>query len=315
MRWLALALGLLAGAPGAVSAGEADARLVKLETAWRDWYAAHRVGDTALAVAEDGALGLSLARDAAPGRAAPLASLSKAITAACIADLERAGLVSYSAALADYLPDAPEDLTVAQLLTHAGGVWPDGTQARMWDWVNDAVNRFDEATAAALARPLETPSYRYNNENYAVLGRVVEVVTGTGFEEACAERVFEPLALETPARNPRYGAFLPWGGWEMSAAEYALFADATFAGVDPGAFPSAPVGRGARYGMGALYFEAEGLRITWHTGLLCFGSIDGAGAYFVQVAPGPTVAVTFDGCPGEGALAALDQALLTALLR
>ncbi|MEL6914561.1 MAG: serine hydrolase domain-containing protein [Pseudomonadota bacterium] len=309
MRPLALALGLLAGAAGA------EDRLAATETAWRDWYGAHRVGDTSLAVAEDGALRLSLARSVAPGRPAALASLSKAVTAACIAALAGEGRVAYDTALSEYIPDAPAGLTVAQLLTHGGGLWPDGTQASMWGWVNDPEDRHRAASEAALARPLESAGYRYNNENYAVLGHLVEAVTGEDFEAACTARVFAPLALETPARSARYGAFLPWGGWEMSAEDYALFAEATFAGTDPGAFPSAPVGRGARYGMGAFFFEAEGLRITWHTGLLCFGSIDGAGAYFVQIAPGPTVAVTFDGCPGEGALAALDQALLTALLQ
>ncbi|MEO0676876.1 MAG: serine hydrolase domain-containing protein [Pseudomonadota bacterium] len=309
MTRLALVLALIAGGAGA------DERLAKVETAWRDWYGAHRVGETSLAIVENGAVAFDRARSGAAGAPAPLASLSKAITAACIAALAREGRVDYDAPLPEYLENGPADLTLSALLTHTGGVWPDETQARMWDWVNDSENRHIDASGAALARALEAPEHRYNNENYAVLGHVVEAVAGEEYEEACTSRVLAPLGLTTAGRNGRYGAFLPWGGWEMSAADYALFADATFAEADPSEAPNAPAGRGALYGMGALSFQAEGLRFTWHTGILCFGSIDGAGAYFLQIAPGPTLAVTFEGCPGEGALAALDQALLTALLR
>ncbi|MEM1235799.1 MAG: serine hydrolase domain-containing protein [Pseudomonadota bacterium] len=298
----------------AASAGD-DARLGQVEAAWRDWFASHRVGNSALAIVQDGQVARDVMRGGAEGEAAPLASLSKAITGACVAQLVDDGALGFDDMVSIHLPGAAPDLTVAGLLTHAGGLWPDTTQERMWDWVNDAQNRHGDVTAVALSRGVGAPGYRYNNENYAILGALIEAVSGGPYQDYCAARVLTPLGLDSPRRSPRYGAFLPWGGWEMSARDYALFADAQFAGVDPKAMPHVPAGGGAQYGLGAFFFEAEGLRITWHTGLLCFGSIDGAGAYFAQVSPGMTVAVTFEGCPGEGALADLDQALLTAMLR
>ncbi|MEM8591826.1 MAG: serine hydrolase domain-containing protein [Pseudomonadota bacterium] len=311
MRLLALLLILISTG----AAAQDSARLEKVENAWRDWLGSHRVGASALALASGGEVTLEALRGTDMNTPAPLASLSKAITGSCVRALVAEGAFSFGDPLADHLPGAVPGLTIAELLTHTGGVWPDTTQEKMWDWVNDAEDRHSDVTRVALPRALEPMGYRYNNENYAILGALVEAVTGESYQEACAERVLAPLGLESPRRSPRYGPFLTWGGWEMSAAEYALFADATFAGSDPNLAPNAPAGGGAKYGLGALYFEAEGLRITWHTGLLCFGSIDGAGAYFVQVDPGFTVAVTFEGCPGEGALADLDQALLTAMLR
>ncbi|MEM9436510.1 MAG: serine hydrolase domain-containing protein [Pseudomonadota bacterium] len=255
-------------------------------------------------------------RGGVSGAPAPLASLSKALTAVCVRALVSEGKLSYDTQVSEYIAGAELGLSVAHLLTHSGGLWPDETQERMWDWVNDPMDRHPDVAEAALPRKRsELGSYRYNNENYAVLGAIIEAVTGESYQQACNTRVVEPLALQSAQRSPRYGAFLPWGGWEMSARDYAIFAESSFSGVDPATAPNIAAGGGARYGLGSLYFEAEGIRITWHTGLLCFGSIDGAGAYFVQVSPGYSVAVTFEGCPGEGALAALDQALLTAMLR
>ena len=234
----------------------------------------------------------------------------------CIKALVAEDAVRFDDPVADYVSGPAPSLTIAALLTHTGGIWPDSTQETMWDWVNGEADRHSDVARTALPRERsDTGRHRYNNENYAILGAVIEAATGAPYAEACASRLFAPLGLQSPRRSPRYGPFLAWGGWEMSAADYALFADSAFGPAEPGAAPNAPVGCGARYGRGALYFEAEGLRITWHMGLLCFGSIDGAGAYFVQVHPGLTAAVTFEGCPGEGALADLDQALLTAMLR
>ena len=311
MRHLLLSFLLIASN----AAAQDNARLDKVEAAWRDWFASHRVGNSALAIAREGRVERDVMRGGDAGAAAPLASLSKAITGACVARLVENGALGFEDMVSLHLPAAAPDLTVAALLTHAGGIWPDTTQEKMWDWVNDAENRHSDVTGIALSRSVAAPGYRYNNENYAVLGALIEAVSGEGYEAFCTAQVLEPLGLKSPKRSPRYGAFLPWGGWAMSARDYALFADAQFASVDPKAAPHVPAGGGAQYGLGALFFEAEGLRITWHTGLLCFGSIDGAGAYFAQVSPGMTVAVTFEGCPGESALADLDQALLTAMLR
>jgi len=300
---------------GAAFAEDA-ARLDKIEAAWRGWLDGHRVGASALAIAGDGAVLRELTRGGDVGAPAPLASLSKEITGACIRALVATGDLSYGERVARYLPGADPALTVSDLITHSGGVWPDSTQKTMWDWVNDADDKHRDVTDMALARPLNAAgSYRYNNENYAVLGALVEQATGAPYQEECAERVLAPLDIKSARRSPRYGPFLAWGGWEMSASDYARFVEAAFSAGDPKELPNAPVGGGAQYGLGAFFFEAEGLRITWHTGLLCFGSIDGAGAYFAQVTPGVTVAVTFEGCPGEGALASLDEALLTAMLR
>lgn len=307
MRLLLFSLLLCAGGAFAQAPPVDDARLDKIEAAWRAWYASHRVGNSALAVAQGGQVARDVMRGGEAGEPAPLASLSKAITGACVQALASEGLLRFD--------DPVGGTDIAALLTHRSGVWPDSTQKSMWDWVNDPVNRHSDVTETALSRPLtQARAYRYNNENYAILGQVIEEATGQPYEEACAARVLAPLGLNSARRSPRYGAFLTWGGWEMSAADYARFVDATFAEA-PDALPQAPMGRGVRYGLGAMFFEAEGQRITWHTGLLCFGSIDGAGAYFVRLDPGYSVVVTFEGCGGEEALADLDQALLTAMLR
>lgn len=307
-------LALLLCLCGAAAHAQED-RSGRIEAAWRGWLEDHRVGKSALALTQNGGSVISATRGMSANDPAPLASLSKALTASCVERLVSDRALSFDDPVGRFLPSAPAGLTVSALLTHSGGLWPDTTQDTMWDWVNDAVNRHRDVTDTVFARPNQPAGqHRYNNENYAVLGSLIEAITGESYEDACRDRVIDPLALTSARRSPRYGPFLAWGGWEMSAADYARFLDRTHAAPNQNA-PSAPLGQGVTYGLGVLQFAAEGTIITWHTGLLCFGSIDGAGAYAVKVDTRATAVVTFEGCPGEAALADLDIALLTAILR
>jgi len=313
----AIAFLIMCAAP---AAAQDVARLDKIEAAWRGWLEGNRVGKSTLAITYQKDVVHEVSRGGRIEEPAPLASLSKAITAACVADLVADGVLGFDTRVSDYLV-GPDRLTVADLLTHSGGLRPDQTQQTMWDWVNDPVDRHADASQTALARAtVRAGAYHYNNENYAVLGSLVEAVTGQPFQEVCENKVLAPLNLTSPRRSPRYGAFLSWGGWEMSAGDYARFAISRFGsdtpyGQAPVDFPSVPLGQGINYGLGVLFFEAEGQRFFWHFGLLCFGAIDGAGAYFALYGPDYGVALTFEGCPGEAALTELDQVLAAAVLR
>jgi len=80
------------------------------------------------------------------------------------------------------------------LLTHTSGF--DG------DHFTDT-GRGDDALARYVAGCAELPQiappgtiWSYSNSGYSILGRIVEVILGTTFEDALRERIFAPLGLE-----------------------------------------------------------------------------------------------------------------------
>lgn len=218
MRWLAVAA-LLAGP---VAADEAA-----IEAAWRSW--ADSVGATrsAMAVTRDGVLLGQFAIGMNAGDPVPVASLSKAVTGACILALEHEGLVARDATLGDVFAARPDligqgaQVTLAQLLTHTSGLDIDETQSVSHPALWGASDMHDAVTRTALARHLGPPEYSYNNENYAVLGSVIKQVTGNRVEAACGPRVLGHAADAGP--HARVGGALAWGGWQMPVADLALF--------------------------------------------------------------------------------------------
>ncbi|MEM1301402.1 MAG: serine hydrolase domain-containing protein [Pseudomonadota bacterium] len=311
LRLLAL---VLAVATTAAQAQDAT-RTAAIEAAWRGWLEGKRVGASSIAISYDGVIVAEAGRGMTARDPATLASLSKAITAACLRQAVEAGHLSYDDPISDYIAtDIPAN--VGQLVTHSAGLSGDSTQRLMWDWVNDPTPRHTDVAEAALAKPPgPQTAYRYSNDNYAAVGHLIESAIGQPYTDYCTDTVTAPLKITSPPMSPRYGGFTAWGGWQMSAYDYLRLVEAHLRDHDPRATPHADVGGGARYGMGTLFFQAQGQTIYWHLGLLCFGSIDGAGAYFALVGDGYGVAVTFEGCAGEDALTELDQALLTAIIR
>ncbi len=109
-----------------------------------------------------------------------LASITKSFTAVCIAQLEAEGKLKRSDPIAMYFPDLPADkraITIEQCLTHTSGLG----QNYAADGTRDVM-----AAIKAIGRDtLDTipgTAFRYSNENYELLGAVVEKVSGMPFE-------------------------------------------------------------------------------------------------------------------------------------
>ncbi len=133
-----------------------------------------------------------------------LASVSKLFTTAAIMRLVGSSQVDLDAELARWVPSAgaAAGATVRQLLLHRAG---------LWEWWPLYCEARDRPLAHAF---LDTLPLRYRPESgrhysdlgFMMLGRVVEVVTGTPLDRAVQELVLDPLGLRsTRYRSPIAG--------------------------------------------------------------------------------------------------------------
>ena len=162
-------------------------------------------------------------------------------------------------------------------------------------------------------------TFAYNNENYAILGLVIETVTGEPYDQVCRRLVLDPLGIDSAALDGMWGAHGAWGGWSMSAADYARVVWATFGpdtaiGAAPEAWPSVDAG-GARYGMGVLWRAMRGRTFFWSSGMLCWAG-EGNGGYFASYGGEWLVVTLYADClAGTDRLRDLDAALFRAAVQ
>jgi CubicO group peptidase (beta-lactamase class C family) len=128
-------------------------------------------------------------------------SIGKLYTATLVMMLVEEGSLDLDTPIRTYLPDfevadhrARDTVTPRDLLTHTSGF--DG------DHFTDT-GRGDDALAAYVAGCATLPQiadpgaiWSYSNSGFSILGRIVEVLLGTTFEQALRDRIFTPLGLE-----------------------------------------------------------------------------------------------------------------------
>lgn len=132
-----------------------------------------------------------------------IGSVTKQFTAVMILKLVEAGEVSLDGKITDYLPDYPAEIgdqvTIHHLLTHTSGI-PSYTGLPGFMAENSRDPYTPEelvAVFASLDLEFEPGSdWRYNNSGYFLLGRIIEEVTGTPYDQVLYEMVLEPLGLD-----------------------------------------------------------------------------------------------------------------------
>lgn len=230
-----------------------------------------------------------------------LASNSKAITALCVLSLVDDGLLDWGTTLTDALGQVAPPGTVAELVTHSAGIGPDSTQLRMGFWLNETAPRHAHVTDIVLNRSRQRGTrgeFAYNNENYALLGRIIERVTGRSYVEVCQARVLAPAGV-TGDLSPRFGAFAAWGGWRMTMADHAAllwhwFGSEGRVGRDPLALPHIARAEGSYYGLGMNYVtEESGYRMS-HAGAISIPFGPKTGAFAVVYPFGSVAAMGYD---------------------
>ncbi|MEU5694012.1 serine hydrolase domain-containing protein [Actinosynnema sp. NPDC020468] len=135
-------------------------------------------------------------------------STSKTFTAAAVLVLVEDGLLNLDEPVVTYLPDLPladptarATVTLRHLLTHTGGFLGDVDLDNGWD--SDGLA---EAVAGFGDLPQVFPTgevFSYSNSGFVLAGRVLEVVSGTSYEDLVRTRLLEPLGMTD-------SHFLPW---------------------------------------------------------------------------------------------------------
>jgi len=132
-----------------------------------------------------------------------IASMSKSFTALAILQLRDEGRLALDDPASQYVPemaeltyltsDAPV-ITIRHQLTHSAGFPEDNP------WGDRQLADSDEELRAHVARGVSFSNvpgieYEYSNLGFALLGQIVQVVSGMDFQDYMAEHVFGPLGM------------------------------------------------------------------------------------------------------------------------
>jgi D-alanyl-D-alanine carboxypeptidase len=130
-----------------------------------------------------------------------IASISKQLTAVAILQLAEAGKLDLQAPISRYLHDAPAawaKITVTALLNHTSGlVSPTDVAPELKLAITSAPTRA-ELRARLDPLPLHSPpgtAYAYNNWGYALLGQIIEHLTGQTYCDYLRTKLLGPLGM------------------------------------------------------------------------------------------------------------------------
>ena len=144
-------------------------------------------------------------RDVTPQTPFIIGSLSKSFTALAIMQLVEAGKVDLDAPVRQYIPwfrvsdpAASRQITVRQLLNQTSGISPKTGKSFQGngDVSDKALERaVRKLSTAELSEPVGS-TFQYSTVNYAVLGLIVQEVSGETYEEYVQQQILTPLAMQ-----------------------------------------------------------------------------------------------------------------------
>jgi D-alanyl-D-alanine carboxypeptidase len=242
----ACGLGLLGGCGGA---GQPSATVATLDGLVQQALRAQGIPGLAAAIISSDRIQVSVAGVRKIGVADPisvgdrfhLGSNTKAMTATLAASLVESGVIGWNSTLLSVFPDLaatmrPEyqNVTLAQLLTHRGGIialtdpaeWtivpaalmaPSASRLALTQWLLQQAAPVAPGTTAL-----------YSNAGYAIATAMLERATGQSYETLLNAMVLQPLGV-TPQFNwpAAGGAAQPWGHELVNAAWLPNDPDAT----------------------------------------------------------------------------------------
>lgn len=148
-----------------------------------------------------GLASLSSLRPVTPDTLFQIGSLTKTFTSTVVWRLIDEGALALDAPVRTYLPDftlqdaeAAATVTIGNLLDHSAGWY--GDEGFDTGDNDDALARYVAERLPQLPQIFPVGAYfSYNNAAFALLGRLLEVVTGATYNAAMADLLFDPLGL------------------------------------------------------------------------------------------------------------------------
>ncbi len=136
-----------------------------------------------------------------------IGSITKQFTAAAILRLVEQGRITLDDPITRHLPDYPvqgRTVTVRQLLNHTSGIQ---SYTAMPSWAFRAHRAFtpDSLIAMFAGEPFNFEpgtAFRYNNSGYAILGRIIERLTGTTYAAHLEREIFPRAGLRATRYCP-----------------------------------------------------------------------------------------------------------------
>lgn len=136
-----------------------------------------------------------------------IGSISKTMTGTVAMRLIEQKKLELDGNVRDYIPDfkvqdkaASENVTIRHLLTHTGG-WA-GDYFHETGRGDDNLKRYVEDMASLPQLAPLGEFFSYSNSSYALLGRIIEVVTGGVFETIMQDMLFDPLGMTSATYDP-----------------------------------------------------------------------------------------------------------------
>jgi CubicO group peptidase (beta-lactamase class C family) len=156
-----------------------------------------------------------------------LGSCTKSMTATLAALLIEEGKLRWNTTIAEVFPELKgkmdkqyKNVTVEQLLTHRGGVPetpPADAWSRAWEQKGTPMEQRRAFIDAILSQPpAAAPGTKmiYSNQGYAIVGAMMEKLTGTPWETLITEKLFKPLHMDSAGFGPpgtKDAVDQPWG--------------------------------------------------------------------------------------------------------
>jgi len=138
-----------------------------------------------------------------------IASTTKTFTAVAIAKLAEQGKLKFTDPISQFIPEYPKDIanqvTIHHLLTHTSGIELDDYKPfnqdvrkakTMSDLLNAQITHIDSLNENRRKGFKVLNEFDYSNENFALLGVIIERVSGMTYAEYIAENIFDPLDMK-----------------------------------------------------------------------------------------------------------------------
>lgn len=346
---VALASMVMAAVVATTPAAAQDGTVAAFDTAFGEWLKRHKLRRGAFAVSRGGKVVHTGGVDMPADADVPVASLSKAITAMCVARLIDAGKLGFDTPLSQALakaigrlgPPADDRLataTISQLLTHRAGFQlsretPDpasgpalAAHLRRKSGGDPAIDELTRAVFATRLPVAPGAAYSYTNATYLLLGAVIEEVSGKPYESHCAESV---QGLAGAKLYPAWRVLSSYGGWHMPLRQYLQIHEA-FAEDSPALsattrrWQASPDGKqvadGVHYGLGSFVRPAGQVANHWHGGRWHYRLEDAAdgplmssyGAYVVRLGGLFSWSVWFSPAVTDAGFADLESVMIQA---